>query len=125
MRINSDTKVGCACNGCRARRNNDAMSVARTIHGTFPASSSFGCGSGSAGANSSSSSSSSSRSSNSDSDSEHVANSYATRLRPRPRQPTIPITPTKTPRKGAAKTPRTPGNPAHNNDNLTGTLSGA
>ncbi|KAK1473032.1 hypothetical protein CCUS01_05639 [Colletotrichum cuscutae] len=121
MRINSDTKVGCACNGCRARRNNDAMSVARTIHGTFPASSSFGCGSGSPGANSSSSS----RSSNSDSDSEHVANSYATRLRPRPRQPTILITPTKTPRKGAAKTPRTPGNPAHNNDNLTDTPSGA
>ncbi|KXH64841.1 hypothetical protein CNYM01_07871 [Colletotrichum nymphaeae SA-01] len=116
MRINSHTKVGCACNGCKARRNNDAMSVARTIHGTFPASSSFGCGSGSPGASSSS---------NSDSDFEHVANSYATRLRPRPRQPTIPITPTKTPRKGAAKTPRTPGNLAHNNDNLTDTPSGA
>ncbi|KXH37801.1 hypothetical protein CSIM01_08164 [Colletotrichum simmondsii] len=122
MRINSHTKVGCACNCGKARRNNDAMSVARTIHGTFPASSSFGCGSGSPGANSSSNSSSSS---NSDSDSEHVANSYATRLRPRPRQPTIPITPTKTPRKGAAKTPRTPGNLAHNNDNLTDTPSGA
>ncbi|KAK7441679.1 hypothetical protein Landi51_10036 [Colletotrichum acutatum] len=118
MRINSHTKVRCACNGCRARRNNDAISVARAIQGTFSASSSFDCGSGSPGANSSSNSSS-------DSDSEHVANSYATRLRPRPRQPTIPITPTKTPRKGAAKTPRTPGNLAHNNGNLTDTPSGA
>lgn len=119
MRTSSHTQVRCACNGCKARRNNDAMPVARTIQGTFPASSGFGWGSGSPGANSSSSSS------NSDSDSEHVANSYATRLRPRPRQPTIPITPTKTPRKGAAKTPRTPGNLAHNNDNLTDTPSGA
>ncbi|OHE98801.1 hypothetical protein CORC01_05890 [Colletotrichum orchidophilum] len=116
MRPSSYVHVRCACNGCKARRNNDARMNARTIWGPFPPpNASYGWGSGSPGANSSS---------KSDSDSEHVANSYATRLRPRPCPPTVPVTPKKTPRKGAAKPPGTPGTPALN-DYLTETPSGA
>ncbi|KDN64733.1 hypothetical protein CSUB01_01947 [Colletotrichum sublineola] len=92
--------VDCACNRCKARRKDYASIAARTMWLPLGMAS-FGMGSATPAASCDS-------------------NSYATRLRPRSRPPSAPVTPKKTPtnpkkassQKGGAATPGTQGTPA-------------
>ncbi|TKW49167.1 SWI/SNF and RSC complexes subunit arp9 [Colletotrichum tanaceti] len=90
-------EIACACHHCNARKIDIAREMARTM--SLPLGMGrFGMGSANPAGSSNS-------------------NSYATRLRPRSRPPSAPVTPKKTSKtastKGAAATPRNQGLPSH------------